>query len=103
MVPAGPDCRFRLCRVRSAKLTLPFPPGCPGALCHTAGLVALALAAIAVSVTAQEREDRTLLSHDQMTAIINEVSGEQVKLHVQLVELVCSLATFCAISGGMTP
>src|ERR1700691_2274184 len=25
----------------------------------------------------QEKEDRTLLSHDQMTAIINEVSGER--------------------------
>ena len=31
---------------------------------------------------AQEREDRTLLSHDQMTAIINEASGERAMHHV---------------------
>src|SRR5215469_1253091 len=31
---------------------------------------------------AQEKEDRTLLSHDQMTAIINEVSGERAMHHV---------------------
>src|SRR5580704_5083846 len=30
----------------------------------------------------QEREDRTLLSHEQMTAIINEVSGERAMHHV---------------------
>ena len=33
-------------------------------------------------LAAQEREDRTLLSHDQMTAIINEVSGERAMHHV---------------------
>jgi hypothetical protein len=31
---------------------------------------------------AQEKEDRTLLSHEQMTAIINEVSGERAMHHV---------------------
>src|ERR1700743_4023018 len=30
----------------------------------------------------QEKEDRTLLSHQQMTAIINEVSGERAMHHV---------------------
>ncbi len=28
-------------------------------------------------LVAQEQEDRTLLTHDQMTAVINEVSGER--------------------------
>ncbi|HLV26926.1 MAG TPA: M28 family peptidase [Gemmatimonadales bacterium] len=37
----------------------------------------VALAATAVTVNAQEREDRTLLSQTQMTAIINEVSGDR--------------------------
>jgi aminopeptidase YwaD len=32
--------------------------------------------------TAQEREDRTLLSHEQMRAIINEASGERAMHHV---------------------
>lgn len=32
--------------------------------------------------TAQEREARTLLTQDQMTAIINEVSGERAMHHV---------------------
>jgi hypothetical protein len=31
---------------------------------------------------AQEREDRTLLTQEQMTAIINEVSGERAMHHV---------------------
>src|SRR5574339_732310 len=31
---------------------------------------------------AQEREDRTLLSHEQMRAIINEASGERAMHHV---------------------
>ena len=44
-----------------------------------AGLAAVVLAAV---VPAQEREDRTLLPQDQMTAIINEVSGERVQQHV---------------------
>ena len=30
----------------------------------------------------QEKEDRTLLSHEQMTAIINEVSGERAMHYV---------------------
>src|SRR5947209_15792407 len=40
----------------------------------------------AVAVAAQEREDRTLLSHEQMRAIINEASGERAMHH--LLELV---------------
>ena len=45
---------------------------------RTIGLlvVAVAIAAGAASL-AQEREDRTLLTHAQMTAIINEASGER--------------------------
>jgi hypothetical protein len=39
-----------------------------------AALLCLACAAL---LFAQEKEDRTLLSHEQMTAIINEVSGER--------------------------
>src|SRR3954465_9763572 len=31
---------------------------------------------------AQEREDRTLLSHEQMRAIVNEASGERAMHHV---------------------
>ena len=46
-------------------------------------LAALAvLTGAAVSLTGQEREDRTLLSQQQMTAIINEVSGERAMHHV---------------------
>jgi len=44
-----------------------------------AGVAAIVMAAV---VPAQEREDRTLLPQDQMTAIINEVSGERVQQHV---------------------
>lgn len=44
------------------------------------------VAIVAAGVTAQEREDRTLLSQEQMTAIINEVSGERA-MHT-LLELV---------------
>ncbi len=47
--------------------------------------VAWCLAA-SVAVQAQEREDRTLLSQAEMTAIINEVSGERAMHH--LLELV---------------
>src|SRR5207247_123778 len=36
----------------------------------------------AVAVAAQEREDRTLLSAEQMRAIINEASGERAMHHV---------------------
>src|SRR5215467_6751511 len=45
----------------------------------------LLIAAIAVAggvLVGQEREDRTLLSQQQMTAIINEVSGERAMHHV---------------------
>ncbi len=42
----------------------------------TATLLAAALP------VAQEREDRTLLTHEQMTAIINEASGERAMHHV---------------------
>ena len=45
-----------------------------------AGLFGLACAA--GIVLGQENEDRTLLSHEQMTAIINEVSGERAMHHV---------------------
>jgi hypothetical protein len=44
-------------------------------------LVALTIT-LAVQPFAQEREDRTLLSHDQMRAIINEASGERAMHHV---------------------
>ena len=37
---------------------------------------------IAAAASAQEREDRTLLTQAQMTAIINEVSGERAMHHV---------------------
>ena len=41
-----------------------------------------AIAALCVAPRAQEREDRTLLSHNQMRAIINEASGERAMHHV---------------------
>jgi hypothetical protein len=50
------------------------------------GLAALIVIGVNAGVGAQEREDRTLLSQDQMTAIINEVSGERAMHH--LLELV---------------
>jgi hypothetical protein len=40
------------------------------------------LAGAAGILIGQEKEDRTLLSHEQMTAIINEVSGERAMHHV---------------------
>ena len=40
------------------------------------------LASMAVALSAQEREDRTLLPQEQMTAIINEASGERAMHHV---------------------
>lgn len=52
-------------------------------------LTAFSLAALTLAggaLGAQEREDRTLLSQQQMTAIINEVSGERAMHH--LLELV---------------
>jgi hypothetical protein len=42
----------------------------------------LCLACAAGILLGQEKEDRTLLSHEQMTAIINEVSGERAMHHV---------------------
>jgi peptidase M28-like protein len=45
-------------------------------------LVLLAAVLAAALPAAQEREDRTLLSHDQMTAIINEASGERAMHHI---------------------
>jgi hypothetical protein len=38
---------------------------------------AISVAGITGILTGQEKEDRTLLSHEQMTSIINEVSGER--------------------------
>lgn len=49
------------------------------------GIVMLAGGLVAMSTVApvaQEREDRTLLTQDQMTAIINEVSGERAMHHI---------------------
>ena len=43
----------------------------------------LGLAVLTGVLHAQEREDRTLLTHEQMTAIINEVSGERAMHHVE--------------------
>ncbi len=45
-------------------------------------VVAAALAVAGVAAVAQEREDRTLLSTEQMNAIINEASGERALHHV---------------------
>src|SRR5262245_39160415 len=45
------------------------------------GLIA-AVAVAAVTLSAQEREDRTLLTQEQMTAIINEASGERAMHHI---------------------
>src|SRR6059058_5617563 len=45
-------------------------------------LRALALIALAAPLAAQEPEDRTLLSWDQMRAIIMEASGERAMHHV---------------------
>ena len=46
-------------------------------------LTSVALVALAASsLAAQEREDRTLLTQEQMTAIINEVSGERAMHHI---------------------
>src|SRR3978361_1204746 len=45
-------------------------------------LVCVAGILIGKALIGQEKEDRTLLSHEQMTAIINEVSGERALHHV---------------------
>src|SRR6476620_7574536 len=44
--------------------------------------VIAAIAALGVAAAAQEKEDRTLLSQEQMNAIINEASGERAMHHV---------------------
>ena len=46
------------------------------------GVVVAAIAVAGVAATAQEREDRTLLSNEQMNAIINEASGERAMHHL---------------------
>ena len=45
-------------------------------------LVLVSVAMLAPNPAAHEREDRTLLSHEQMRAIINEASGERAMHHV---------------------
>src|SRR5450759_1335402 len=45
-------------------------------------VVIVAVAVLGVVAAAQEKEDRTLLSQDQMNAIINEASGERAMHHV---------------------
>lgn len=47
---------------------------------QTGAVVLMAMAVVALA--AQEREDRTLLTQEQMTAIINEASGERAMHHV---------------------
>src|SRR5215470_11709648 len=42
----------------------------------------VSLAGMAALVVGQEKEDRTLLPQEQMTSIINEVSGERALHHV---------------------
>ncbi|WP_213979061.1 M28 family peptidase [Sphingomonas sp. dw_22] len=44
--------------------------------------LALTLGALPRVASAQEREDRTLLTQEQMTSIINEVSGDRAMQHV---------------------
>ena len=46
------------------------------------GVIAAALVVAGLTAVAQEREDRTLLSTEQMNAIINEASGERAMHHV---------------------
>ena len=46
------------------------------------GLLAVAVVVLGAVAAAQEPEDRTLLSHEQMRAIINEASGERALHHV---------------------
>jgi aminopeptidase YwaD len=46
------------------------------------GLCAVIAVVCARNPFAQEREDRTLLTHDQMRAIVNEASGERAMHHV---------------------
>lgn len=53
---------------------------------RSVGVCVVACALAAVTIPAQEKEDRTLLSHEQMRSIINEASGERA-MHT-LLELV---------------
>src|SRR3954469_8074950 len=46
------------------------------------GLLLAAVAVLGVVAAAQEKEDRTLLSQEQMNAIINEASGERAMHNV---------------------
>lgn len=46
------------------------------------GLCAVITVVCARNPFAQEREDRTLLNHDQMRAIVSESSGERAMHHV---------------------
>ena len=46
------------------------------------GLMVAALAVLGVAAVAQEKEDRTLLTPEQMNAIINEASGERAMHHL---------------------
>ena len=46
------------------------------------GVIVGAIAVAGVVAAAQEREDRTLLTQEQMNAIINEASGERAMHHV---------------------
>jgi Peptidase family M28 len=46
-------------------------------------VLAGAIATLCITAAAQEKEDRTLLSQQQMNAIINEASGERAMHHVQ--------------------
>jgi len=45
-------------------------------------VVIAAVAVLGAAAAGQEREDRTLLSQQQMNAIINEASGERAMHHV---------------------
>ena len=45
-------------------------------------VVTIVAAGAMIVASAQEREDRTLLTQEQMTAIINEASGERAMHHV---------------------
>src|SRR5262245_8016927 len=47
-----------------------------------AGACAIAASAYMARPAAQEREDRTLLTHDQMRSIVNEASGDRAMHHV---------------------
>src|SRR3954463_3942159 len=46
------------------------------------GLIAAAMAGLVITAAAQEKEDRTLLTQEEMNAIINEASGERAMHHV---------------------